>query len=99
MAQSDVREIDQEGKEHPKRRFDARDFAYIAEQVIEGRRLSTRQLYWAFQKLPKYAGQLYKMVVEKTTIMHCPCGQPILADGAEYRCLGCGFTTPRSVAA
>lgn len=35
MSQSDVREIDQEGKEHPKRRFDARDWANIAEQVID----------------------------------------------------------------
>jgi hypothetical protein len=35
MAQSDVREVEKDGKEHPKRRFDARDFDYIAEQVIE----------------------------------------------------------------
>lgn len=35
MAQSDVREIDQQAKEHPKRRFDVRDFNHIAEQVIE----------------------------------------------------------------
>lgn len=36
MAQSDVREIDeQEGKTTPKRRFDARDWDYIAQNVIE----------------------------------------------------------------
>lgn len=28
-------EIDKEGKEHPKRRFDARDWSYIAESVVE----------------------------------------------------------------
>lgn len=35
MAQSDVKELDQEGKEHPRRRFDARDWDYIAEYVID----------------------------------------------------------------
>src|SRR5262245_31388542 len=35
MAQSDVREIDEEGKDRPRRRFDTRDFDYIAEYVIE----------------------------------------------------------------
>lgn len=35
MAQSDVAELDNEGKEHPRRRFDSRDFDYIAEYVIE----------------------------------------------------------------
>ena len=35
MAQSDATELDQEGKEHPKRRFDARDWGHIADQVID----------------------------------------------------------------
>lgn len=44
MAQSDARELDNEGKEKPVRRFDARDFDYIAEYVIEEyeRRKTTR---------------------------------------------------------
>lgn len=45
MAQSDVRELETDGKEHPKRRFDARDFDYIAENVIDewGRRKRERK--------------------------------------------------------
>jgi hypothetical protein len=35
MAQSDVTELTTDGKESPKRRFDARDWDYIAEYVIE----------------------------------------------------------------
>lgn len=35
MAQSDVREIDEDGKAHQKRRFDIRDFNHIAEQVCD----------------------------------------------------------------
>src|SRR5262245_58039740 len=35
MSQSDVKDIDGDGKESPKRRFDARDWDYIAESVIE----------------------------------------------------------------
>lgn len=51
MAQSDVCEIDQEAKEHPKRRFDARDWMSIAEQVIDEwgdrkRRRSDREKCW-----------------------------------------------------
>ncbi len=34
-SQADVKEIDDEGKPQPKRRFDARDWEYIAEYVIE----------------------------------------------------------------
>lgn len=52
MAQSDAREIDQDGKEYPRRRFDARDWSYVAEQVIDeyhdrkGRR-KDREKCWA----------------------------------------------------
>jgi hypothetical protein len=42
-AQSDVRELDTDGKEHPKRRFDARDFTYIAEYVIDEWKLRERR--------------------------------------------------------
>lgn len=35
MAQSDAREIEKDGTEKPRRRFDARDFDYIAEYVVE----------------------------------------------------------------
>lgn len=34
MAQSDARELEKDGTEKPRRRFDARDFDYIAEYVI-----------------------------------------------------------------
>ncbi len=74
---------------------DAELLSSFAEQVIEGRKLSARQLWWAYKKLPKYAGQLHKMAVKKAIIMQCACGQPIVADGREYRCLGCGYTAPR----
>jgi hypothetical protein len=35
MAQADAKEIDDEGEVKPKRRFDARDWDYIAEYVID----------------------------------------------------------------
>ena len=35
MAQSNAREVDESGKEHPKRRFDLRDFGSIADYIIE----------------------------------------------------------------
>ena len=56
MAQSDVREIDGEGKPHPKRRFDARDFSYIAEYVIgefERRKSARRDLEKCWKEIDR----------------------------------------------